>query len=342
MNNRVFSRSNLYKESFILKKVLCTLLILFSKEDSELKCSVIFHKWYKIGRPIAVDSRNMMRKFFLLFFLFLLVLGTGKLWHLSKDGFSFLRVVSNLPKASKNLEEPFQAVWVEKPFFYLGRGHQNYAFVSEDGNYVLKLPRQDLYRPPFWMRSLPFMEKKKELFLLDKTRRKTFLMNSFSLAKKSLSEETLVLFLHLDKSDHLKKKVKLIDQVGRVYFLDLDDTAFLIQKKEPLLFPQYLQARKEKDLDKAKKILTAFLDMNEKRALKKIHNKDPSFLRNFSFDDKERAIQIDVGSFYEDSSQDSLSSFLKMAGHLEEWLKEKDPEMLGFVHDEVEKRCKHL
>src|SRR3990172_8014289 len=95
----------------------------------------------------------MFKKFSLFLLLVSVVLMIGKGWHWAKDGFHILRV-RNAPFGIGE-DPPINAAdlaALQQPYFYIGRGHQCYAFSSEDGKYVLKLPRLDRYELPFWLR----------------------------------------------------------------------------------------------------------------------------------------------------------------------------------------------
>lgn len=269
----------------------------------------------------------MRVRVFAFFALLLFCAFVGKSWHWMRDGFSLRRICFPLIK-EKN-ENSLDERILNQPFTYLGRGHQNFAFVSKDMQYVLKIPRYDIYRAPFWMRSSPFLDEMRKEFLSEKMRRYSVLINSFTIAEKELKEETALLFLHLHATDHFNRKIALIDPIGRKFFIDLDKTGFLLQKRCDLFIPTYLKAKK---IEKKKELLDAFLNFHAKRARKAIHNKDPSFMRNFAFAEHS-VIQIDVGSFYREENQDLSTSFFKHVGHFQDFLKEQDPEMEEwFIH----------
>ena len=269
-----------------------------------------------------------MRRGLVCLFLALVIAFVGKGWHWAKDGFTVGRIAVCLAEESGPVLplDPELAAALKQRFFYLGRGHQNYAFVSFDGQYVLKLPRYDLYRPPFWLRACPFLSDYRTKWIAEKERRKRFLMNSFRIAFQDLKEETSLLFLHLGKTDHLKQTVQMRDRVGRSFSIDLDQSGFLLQKRHDLMMPLYAKSLLDGEKEKAKNILEAFLELNAVRARKGIYNKDPSFLRNFAIAEGD-GIQIDVGSFYRLESGDFSSSFLQTVGHVQDWLEESDPEV---------------
>lgn len=285
----------------------------------------------------------MFRKLLALSLLGAVIFLAGKSWHLAKDGFSISRIQ---PQEILNISPlPFEEISQEtsclfdQNFYYLGRGHQCYAFVSEDGSYVLKFPRLDHFTIPFWRRALQGfgLKASNEKLQLEKKGRFAFLMNSFLIAKEELKEETGIIYLHLNKTGHLKKRVKIFDTIGRGYEIVLDHTSFILQKKSPLIWPIFLENLKKREKEKAKEILKAFLDVIITRAKKGIFNKDPSFLKNFGYD-KGKAIQIDIGSFYKREEPNLFEASLQdTLYHVRVYLSEKDPELLLWLETEVEK-----
>ncbi|MDE3055998.1 MAG: hypothetical protein KGI80_04845 [Verrucomicrobiota bacterium] len=280
----------------------------------------------------------MARRFLILLLLVLSLLLVGKGWHLAKDGFAIGRISSFFPLPAScqeaNHSLPEGVSW-DEPFSYLGRGRQNYAFVSKDQRFVIKLPRWDLHQVPFWMRALPFLEDYRALYRKEKERRHRSLMKSFELAEHFLQQETALLFFHPAATRQLQKRVVLVDRLGRQFFIDLDCTAFLLQKRCDLLIPAFLSAVSRKDQTEKENLLTAFLRYNAVRTRKKIHNKDPTFQDNFAFEGKD-VLQIDVGSLYLDDSIGLRSSFLKLVDPFCAFLKEVDPEMVSWFRAKAE------
>lgn len=276
-------------------------------------------------------EKTMLRKICVLFFLVSFVALMGKGWHWAKDGFSFQR--TRFPLGPLEAAHPDSEVRdaLNQTYSYLGRGHQCYAFESADKKFVLKLPRYDRYVLPFWLRAcqFSFLEEKRKNLRLDKEHRLRFLLNSFQIAYEELNEETALIYLHLNETNAFQSKTKIIDRIRRGYWIDLDSSAFILQKKKPLMMPAFQKSLKAKDQTAAKEILNAFLDVIAIRAKKGIFNKDPSFLRNFGYDEK--GVQIDIGSFYRKPGIDGeiafKPSFLQTVGHVQDWLNGVDPEI---------------
>jgi hypothetical protein len=279
----------------------------------------------------------MVRKAIAFFLLLICAASIGKGWHWAKDGFNIRRTDFPLgQKISAPIDSETRAA-LDQTFTYLGRGHQCYAFASADGQYVLKLPRYDRYTLPFWLRScqFPFLRKTREELRADKERRFRFTLESFRIAFEELQEETALLCLHFNETDTLRSRTEIVDRIGRSYEIDLDRTAFVLQRKKPLMMPAFQESLKAGDKEGAKEILEAFLSVIALRAEKGIFNKDPSFLRNFAYDGK--GIQIDIGSFYRKKELDPKSafgpSFLQTTEHVQNWLRGIDPEIASWFEE---------
>ena len=252
-----------------------------------------------------------VKKIGALILLLLFCCAIGKGWHYAKDGFRIQRI--NLSCSQTRETSPFNLeLWpaLSQKYVYLSRGRQCYAFASEDGRYVLKFPRSDSYKIPFWLRVclFSFLDNKRSVCLEAKKNRLNWLMNSFSLAHSELKKETALLYLHLRATHDLQRSVSIQDGLGRVYYLDLDKTAFALQEKKPLLIPIFRERLKNGDREGAQFLLEAFMDLVAIRAKKGIFNKDGYFLRNFGFDGQ-RAIQVDIGDFYRPNEKDPSFSF---------------------------------
>jgi len=267
-----------------------------------------------------------MKKISLLFLLICFCAGVGKAWHLAKDGFSIRRCQVWDFGVSDGLSEESQ-IALKQTYSYLSRGHQCYAFVSEDGNYVIKIPRTDRYHTAFWLNLFPEMKKERQENL---SRRESFLLESFRVSYEELRDQTALLALHLGTSEDRGEKIRIVDRIGRKYVMPLNKTAFILQRKKPILMAEFQRALTEGRRDQARQMLQSFLHVVADRARLGILNKDPSFLRNFGFDGK-IAFQIDIGSFYRVKGIFGREAYDKSiretVGPVREWLATVDREM---------------
>ena len=103
-----------------------------------------------------------MRKILFLLILIGFCLAAGKVWYWCTNGFSVSRLHGWTQSSGKGFGGTKKAESIiAQDFHYLGRGRQAFAFVSDDGQYVIKFPRGDICKLPFWLRALPFAKKTK-------------------------------------------------------------------------------------------------------------------------------------------------------------------------------------
>jgi len=270
-----------------------------------------------------------MKKVFFLLGVIALSLGIGKSWHWAKDGFSVPRIqgwegVDSYPP----LEQEAIAA-LQQPYRYLGRGRQCFAFVSADGQYVLKFPRLDRYRIPFWLRALNVSVLDRMRFDLSESHafRETMILNSFRMSWDELRGATALIAIHMPEAISSDNQLTLIDRLGRKVELPLEKTAFILQKKEEPLLRALKAALKQGDEQKAEEILSAFLAIAQEWGRKGIFNKDPKFIRDLGLD-KARAYQIDIGSFYRKEGILDFSEVIREpVQHMREWLVREAPQL---------------
>lgn len=275
----------------------------------------------------------MMRKTLPILALLLFSLLIGQALHDLRNGFTLRRIPP--------LNRPVSADWDEQtaqilsqPFHYLGRGRQCFAFESEDKKYVLKFPRTDIYKTPFWARVLPAKTYREKLEAIHKVREQ-FILDSFSLSFRELKHQTALLAFHLGQSEPRGKKLTLIDRIGFKYQIPLENAPFVLQEKKPLLMEAFTSALEKGEKKEAEKILDALISVIVERAEKGILNRDRSFLRNYGYDG-ENAYQIDVGSFFKNPNLSHYASYEKSLRDsldpIQEWLAENEPSLLPHLN----------
>lgn len=231
---------------------------------------------------------------------------------------------------------------MNQPYTYLGSGNHTYAFGSEDGHYVIKFFKQKHMKTHTWVDVLPIPAKRifYPMGKIDrriKEREESF--TSYKIAFEELPEETGILYLHLNKTKHLKIPLTLIDQNGESFTLDLDSMEFLVQKRADLAF-QYLQKLyKEGQVEEAEQAIVSLLDVVAKRSQKGIYDKDLQLFKNFGFS-RGQAMEIDIGEYrrdiaphptYEELQTLSLQirDFVKM--YAPKHLKSAEQEMKSYI-----------
>ena len=231
---------------------------------------------------------------------------------------------------------------LKQRFAYLSSGNHCYVFESEDHNYVIKFFKQNHmrthslcnYLPPFIRHLLKREEKNKRR---QKERETSF--TSYKIAYEYLKEETGVLYLHLNKTTHLRQTLKLIDQHNHFITLEADKMEFLIQKKALVGYKQIAIFLENKQEHEAFKAIESLLQIMIKRHRHGLFDCDLQIFKNFGFIGTQ-AIEIDVGEFQIDPTQalsyKIIENLSETAQQIIEWVKQNYPTYLPLVTDKIQ------
>ena len=206
----------------------------------------------------------------------------------SLTGFSISNISSRLTynKAWETEEPPFLDPILSQPFVYLKSGSQSYAFVSQDGKYVIKFFRMKHFAPYFRDLFRPKRAEKKRQNL-------AALFGAYKLGFERMQEDAGLIYLHLNKTSHLNKKLQIIDREGKTHWIDLDQIEFVVQEKAEVL-SSYLKNKEGEAFDRA---VSDVMQLIDRRSQKNILDFDQGVSNNFGFVGG-RAIQIDIGRIY--------------------------------------------
>lgn len=198
-------------------------------------------------------------------FLFSIIGGTYLL-HQLKEGFWFFSIQKQLPSFLESSPEELLAhqELLQQPFFYIGKGSQFYVFESFDKNYVLKLFKNKHIKDPLFLKKLcffPFVKEIAQNTSKKRVLRRESLTKSLALAQKHLKNESAIILVHLTPVDCFSDPVNVFDKVGWQHCIDLNQTAFILQKKAtplPVVFSKLVAA---KDHDQISSLLTSLKKM---------------------------------------------------------------------------------
>lgn len=273
---------------------------------------------------------------------------TGHLYIKQARGFALYKIRSSLPfhpefETSSFSEEESKDVKkaLDQPYRFLDKGAQCYVFLSLDGRYVIKFFKLHALQPPIVLRTvrLPFhLQGLWVQKLLEKRQSLTKTFTSYKIAFEELREETGILFLHLNKTDHLKQKLVIIDNLGISHTLDLDKMEFLVQKRASLFYPFLEATIQEKGMESAKRILSDLVQFLVARNRKEIFDKDPDLATNFGFLDG-KVIQIDVGRFRKEAQRKDPKVYhdeiMRITDPFNKWLKIHYPALSYHLEQEI-------
>lgn len=198
-------------------------------------------------------------------------------------------------------EEEIKA-YFSQPFYFLGSGGQCYAFISQDQKTILKVFKHHHMRPESylnWIYLPSFLEPLRHKIIHERKERLHTIFLSCKLAYDRFKEHTGLLYLHLNKTHIFHQTITLVDNIGIAHPIDLDSLEFALQKTATLAYPKIDQCMKEGDQEAAKRCLKSLIELIVARSKAGLADRDPIVKRNFGFIG-EKAIEIDLGSFYED------------------------------------------
>lgn len=231
----------------------------------------------------------------------------------------------------------FVNVITQQPFHWLAKGFQAYAFLSQDGEYVLKFFQQQR------LREKPFLEKPFE-YLFSKSfrekiefkqRHREEIFSSSKLAFEEISKETGILYVHLNKTDNLLRGIRLCDSSGQAYKLKSDQVSFILQRRAHYVLPTISDHMKKGDVVQAKARLNQIFDLLLTLAKKGIVDSDYALIRNNNIGfAKDRAIYIDTGHLAKHPDLDVKKQmdyeFKKRLRPLYDWLSINYPDLAKF------------
>ena len=276
-----------------------------------------------------------------LFIFFLLFHFCGQ----KTDRFSLTKIQSDLT-FHPEWEVPNRSIEniLDQPYFYLGHGAQTYVFISKDGNHVLKFYRHHRCKHPLEIFSpiLPSSLKNRLLQTIGKRHNKRLKdFSSYVLAHQKLSEETGLVYLHLNRTTNLKKKLVVYDKILVRHLLDLDNYSFIVQKKADPFYPTMETWIEQNEWETAEKALSELIGLLTTRCKKELSDKDPDLRTNFGFI-KNVPIQFDIGRFKMDPSRAQTHSYhdelIRIADKLCHWLDIKAPRLSQHIHREIAKK----
>ncbi|MDN3506479.1 MAG: hypothetical protein P0S96_04545 [Simkaniaceae bacterium] len=259
------------------------------------------------------------------------------------EGFALTKIHSNLTYDSRwEVENGSLPEIFDQKFSYLAAGGQAYAFVSEDGQYVLKFFKHHLRRVPLWLRALPLTGKLAEKRTIHKQKRARKLLRDFSsykLALEALPKETGLLYVHLNKTKTLKTFARIVDKIGIEHPVDLDKVEFVLQKKAELALPHLKKLIKGHDLEGAKTCIDSIFSLITTRCDLGVYDEDPRIHRNVGFIDN-RAILIDVGRLKMDPRREDpriqKQDLVKITRPLHTFLEKHSTELSIYLEEKLQ------
>lgn len=273
-------------------------------------------------------------------FLLALIMTLGLTAYLLKDRFSLKNIEYDgvldeqySPPALNLEEEKHLNTLLQQSFSYLGKGHQSYAFLSEDQQHVIKFFKFT-YLKPSW-----FSTKKQEKSRQKKLRR---MFIGYRVAYERDRDNTGVIFVHLAKTTHLNKKLTVKDNFGFSHLVDLDGAYFVIQKKAMVTRHVLQDLLSRHDLKTFKQRIDQLFDLYISEYTRGLFDSDHNIMSNTGFLN-DKAIRIDVGRLSVQTDMQKPEVYnpdLKkiISKRIDRWLKINHPKDYNELHDYIESK----
>jgi hypothetical protein len=248
--------------------------------------------------------------------------------------------------SKSNIELPFHSEWeislsqekkseinsiLSQKFTYLGKGFQSYAFLSNDGNYVLKLFRLDHCKLKQGGLLLDFLKQKvgkKVRFTKEPYSRAEGIFKASKITFDLLPEETGLIFVHLNPRPSDWPILNVRDYLGFTHLVDPSTTRFVLQKKAVKMFPALYRALRE-DRKSFYRMIASFSSLLDVFEIRGVGVEDAKMPSNFGFLG-EQAIQIDFAS-NSDRAEDAPQQMRNFRSKLCSWLQKNAPDAVQFL-----------
>lgn len=266
--------------------------------------------------------------------------GLSRLYYLSGDGFAVMHITSDLSPedrwTTRPLTDPENST-VERllngKFFYLGKGCQSYVFESEDGKYVMKFFKYQRLKEKIWpgfLSRFSFIDHYLQKRNAHKKQKREGVFLAWKLAFDFLSKETGTVYVHLNKSDNLKKNVTIIDKLGIQHSLWIDQYEFMIQKKAVMLCDEIAKNMSCGEIKTAEILLQKLVQRILSEYKSGFADNDHALIQNTGVWEGE-PIHIDVGQFVREESVKEESFYLQelytKTYKFRIWLRQEYPEL---------------
>lgn len=253
----------------------------------------------------------MIKKALLLSLLICILYAGGRLYYAVTAGFTLSNIEASLPYNSKWEMRPLtsfernelEQIFNQK-FTYLGKGCQAYVFASSDDKYVIKFFKYQRFRPQTWINLFTFIPAVEEYQLTKTDEKKEKLekvFRSWKLAFENLKDETGVVYVHLNKTNHWNKMLVIHDKMGMEHQVDLDQTEFMVQRKATLLTPAIDRLITEGQPVQAEILIDRLLAMLLSEYARGYADNDHALMQNTGVLDG-FPVHIDVGQFIRNES----------------------------------------
>jgi hypothetical protein len=250
------------------------------------------------------------------FWASLVIVGFSLWFNQSKSyTFSVERITSKLPYnaewAIPQLPQDELKPILGQNYRYLASGTQSYAFLSDDGRYVIKFFRMKHLVPSLSDYLKPGRVEKRQDNLQS-------IFKAYKQAYDDLKTESGLVYIHLNKTSDLNQKMTIADRLGRVHTIDLDQMEFIVQERAELLFTRLKKLYDAGDEEGAKRAINSVLTLVKQRIEKGYADQDKAVSHNYGFVG-DRPIHLDIGRLFKGKKE---GEYERIEARINTWLKE--------------------
>lgn len=283
----------------------------------------------------------MLKKVYvgLTFFLFFvsIFIGIDRFAHHKSNRFSLDKITTShsyspeweIPPLSTEDQKALDQILSQK-FTYYSKGSQSYVFISEDKKHILKFLKQDKLRPKSWLSYIPLSFNPYYQEQLFKKAKCQATFNACKTAFLELKKEAGLIYVHINNTRDLNKKVTIFDKNGQRHIVDIDKTTFYVQKRAQLIYSRISELMHNGDIEGAKQIITSVFSLIDFLGKKGVVDNDPILRKNFGLID-DVAVQIDIGKLRIDPIRQQNLAYKQEVGSITHsfkiWLDKNYPQL---------------
>lgn len=293
----------------------------------------------------------MSKKIFIVFpvlllFFFSLFVGIDRFIHRKSLRFSLSKIAAahdhvfdhwEMPHVSAKDKEELDQLF-SRGFTFFGKSSHAYLFLSEDHKYVLKFLKRSALNPKSWIGYIPLSFNPYYQEFKQKQEAQKKIYTACKTAFLEFKEETGLVYMHMNPTHSLNKKISIFDKHGKAYSVELDKASFYVQKRAQLIYPRIAELMRIGDIEHAKKIISSVFSLIDLLGKKGVCDHDLSLYKNFGIID-DKAVQLAISKLQIDHSYAHSTTYKQSIPVITEpfrrWIKKNYPELLAHFDERL-------
>jgi hypothetical protein len=253
----------------------------------------------------------MAKKFLLCIFALLVFYKAGGVYNHFSGGF-FTYKLAPVLEGDRVEGEEITAILTQE-FRYLKRGSLQWAFISEDGRYILKFPRKfrllSYLTSREWILALPLPRALRDRLAAQEkkmAKKNAEFLQAEELAYTHLKEDSAYVYIHHRLDPRLEGDFALKDKLGVVHKVPKNLYQFSLQ----LCAQPFLERLQKRDAEGLKSDCRSLAQLFQKRSEMGIVDNDGKLAKNYGFVG-DRAVCFDTGKYARASKETSAENALQ-------------------------------